>query len=139
MMLAQLAPDYLNALATQIGSVSAFLGGFAATFLVLFLTFSERSRAASVAVGGSALASVGFIVAVIATTLLVAATHPHAPPDADTSVAFGRSVMGLSFLIAMIALLVSVGASGWIRSRALGWTTTTFAAIAILLGPALLR
>lgn len=134
-----LAPDYLATLATQIGNVSAFLGGFAATFLVLFLTFSERSRAASIAVVAAALASVGFIVTVIATTMLVAATHPHAPAGALARADIGRSAMSFSFLVAMIALLVSIGASGWIRSRPLGWTTTAFAAAALLLFPVLLR
>jgi hypothetical protein len=135
----QLAPDYLAMLAGQIGGMSAFLGGFAATFLALFLTLGTRSRAASTAVVASALAAVAFIVTVIATTALVAAAHPHAPPGALTTMDFGRKVMGLSFLLGMAGLLVSIGASGWIRSRPLGWTTSAFAAAALLLAPMLLR
>lgn len=134
-----LAPDYLATLAAQIGNVSAFLGGFAATFLVLFLTFTEKTRAASVAVVSAALASIGFIVTVIATTMLVAVTHPHAPAGALARADIGRAAMSYSFLIAMIALLVSIGASGWIRSRRLGWTTTAFASIAVLLFPVLMK
>jgi len=39
--MAPLSPDYLTAIATQLGSVSAFFGGFAATMLALFLTVGE--------------------------------------------------------------------------------------------------
>src|SRR6188768_2941047 len=58
----QLAPAYLTTLATQIGALSAFLGGFAATYLATFLTFGQRSRPASVAIGGAVTSAVGFIV-----------------------------------------------------------------------------
>jgi hypothetical protein len=135
----ELAPDYLAALAAQIGGLSAFLGGFAATFLALFLTLGKGSRAASVAVVGSALASVAFILAVIAATGLTAALHPHALPGAITTVQTSRVAMSLSFLVGMAALLVSIGASGWVRSRAMGLTTSGFAAFAMLLAPALLK
>jgi hypothetical protein len=42
--------------------VSAFLGGFAATFLAMFLTLGHKSRAATIAIVASTIASVGFVV-----------------------------------------------------------------------------
>jgi hypothetical protein len=121
--MAELAPDYLAALAAQVGSVSAFLGGFAATFLAMFLTLGHRSRAASAAIAASAVASVAFVVAVIGSTCLIAVLQ----------------LIGMSsFLIGMAALLASLGASGWTRSRATGWTTTAIAAIGGLFSFALL-
>lgn len=134
-----LAPDYLSALAAQIGGLSAFLGGFAATFLALFLTLGKESRAASVAVVASALAATAFVLCVIATTSLTAALHPHAPRGAISMAETARIAMSLTFLTGMVALLISIGASGWVRSRRIGWTTTCFAAVALVFAPMLLK
>ena len=124
-----LAADYLATIATQVGGISAFLGGFAATFLAMFLTLGHQSRAASIAIGASALASVSFVVAVVATTALVAALHPHAPAGAAASAGIAQLAMGVSFLLGMLALLLSLGASGWTRSRRTGWMTSGIAAV----------
>ncbi|MET0307154.1 MAG: hypothetical protein ABW023_00475 [Sphingomonas sp.] len=127
-----LAADYLSAIATQIGAVSAFLGGFAATFLAMFLTLGHQSRAATIAIVASTIASVSFVVAVIATTGMIAGLHPHAPHGAAAGAGFAQVLMALSFVVGIFGLLVSLGASGWTRSRVLGWTTSGIAAIGVL-------
>jgi hypothetical protein len=124
-----LAADYLSTIATQIGGVSAFLGGFAATFLAMFLTLGHKSRAATVAIVASTIASVGFVVSVIATTALIAGLHPHAPHGAIAVAGLAQLLMGICFLTSMFALLVSLGASGWTRSRAIGRTTSAVAGV----------
>lgn len=128
----KIAPAYLAALATQIGSLSAFLGGFAATYLATFLALGHASRAASWAIGSAAIAAVGFIIAVIASTMLVAMTHPDAPPSALAQTDAGRMVMTLSFIVALVALLVSLGASGWTRSRRMGQLTSGTATVGVV-------
>lgn len=128
-----LAADYLSTIATQIGGVSAFFGGFAATFLAMFLTLGQKSRAAAIAITASAFASVAFVVAVIATTALIAALHPHAPHSSAALAGRAQLLMSLSFLAGMLALLVSLGASGWTRSRRTGWTTSAIAASGVVL------
>ena len=115
-----LAPDYLSLLAGQIGATSAFLGGFAATFLAMFLTLGHNSRASTIAVASAAVASVAFVVTVIAATALVAALHPHAPPGAAATAGKAQAVMAAAFLLGMVALLLALGASGWTRSRKTG-------------------
>ena len=65
-----LSPAYLAAWATQIGALSAFMGGFASTILVMLLTHDSRRRAVQWAAGLSALSAVAFIVAAVATTTL---------------------------------------------------------------------
>lgn len=133
-----LAADYLSTLAAQIGSVSAFLGGFAATFLAMFLTMGHRSRAASVAIGASAIASVAFVVAVIGSTALIAMLHPHAPAGMAADVGKAQVLGSLAFLLGIAALLASLGASGWTRSRRAGWMTSVTAGIGALLACILL-
>lgn len=134
----QLAPAYLSTLATQIGALSAFLGGFAATYLATFLIAGQRTRPASVAIAAAAISSVGFIVAVIASTMLIAALHPDAPKGALRLAGTAQTAMTLSFLFAMLALLLSLGASGWTRSRGMGWTTSIAAGLATLIVLALM-
>ena len=128
-----LQPDYVTATASQLGTVSAFFGGFAATMLTLFLTVGGRSRGSLVAAHASAVAAVGFIVAVMASTAAIAIAHPHAPPaTAARSLAPIRPLLAISFSISMIALLVAVAASGWSHSRAMGWTTSMISSVAFL-------
>ncbi len=42
--------------------------------------------------------------------------------------------MSLVFEIGALALLTSLGASGWVRSRRLGWFTTIVAGLATIVG-----
>ena len=128
-----LKPDYLTAIATQLGSVSAFFGGFAATMLALFLTAGGRSRGSLVASHGSAVAAVSFLIAVMASMALIAIAHPDAPPATATrSTAAIRPLLAISFSIGMVALLAAIAASGWSHSKAMGWTTSIISSVAIL-------
>ncbi len=128
-----LAPAYLVAIATQTGALSAFMGGFAATFLAMFLTMGHRSRAASVAIAASAVASVAFIVSVVGSTMLIMVLHPDAPAGLAASAGEARIATSLSFTIGLGALLASIGASGWTRSRRAGWTTSLIAGAGFLM------
>ena len=128
-----LKPEYLTAIATQLGSVSAFFGGFAATILALFLTVGGRSRGSLVAAHASAIAAASFIIAVMASSALIAIAHPDAPPaTAARSTSAIRPLLAISFAIGMVALLAAVAASGWSHSKAMGWTTSIISSVAIL-------
>ena len=127
-----LAPAYLSTLATQIGALSAFLGGFAATYLATFLTAGQRTRPAAIAIGGAMVSAVGFIVAVVGSTMLIAALHPDAPANASRLAGTAQVTMTLSFMLALLSLLLSLGASGWTRSRAMGWMTSIAAGVGTL-------
>jgi len=132
--MAQLEPEYLTALAAQLGSVSAFFGGFAATILTLFLTVGGKSRGSIVAAHASAVAAISFIIAVMASSALIAIAHPDAPPaTAARSTVAIRPLLVISFSIGMIALLAAIAASGWSHSRAMGWTTSFLSSVAMLM------
>ncbi|MEY4556741.1 MAG: hypothetical protein RL093_1860 [Pseudomonadota bacterium] len=126
-----LSPAFMAALAGQIGALSAFLGGFAATFLVMLLMANIESRPARWAAVASALAAVSFIVAAVATTTLVAGAHPEAPISTarDAAAGVSRLLMSLCFALGNYALLTAIGCSGWLRSRKLGVATTTLAVL----------
>ncbi len=130
----ELAAGYLSDIATQVGALSAFLGGFAATFLGTLLALGLKGRMASVAIGFASVSAVAFIAAVVASTALVALLHPEAPTAVgDVSSAGPRALMSLAFLVGLYTLLVSLGLSGWTRSRGTGLTTSIAAGLGIVL------
>jgi cytochrome b561 len=129
-----LSPVYLSAIAAQVGGLSAFLGGFAATFLGTLLALGGRGRATSVAIGFAVSSSVAFIVAVVSSTALVAVLHPQAPPAvAGTSMEGARAIMAMAFILGLYALLISLALSGWSRSKATGLTTSIAAGLGVIL------
>lgn len=129
-----LSPVYLSALAIQIGGMSAFLGGFAATFLGTLLAMRAKGRIATVAMSFAAVSAVALIVAVVGSTGVYSSLHPEAPggPAQVEEVLWVRMTMALSFLLGVVSLLASLGLSGWLRSRATGLSTSIAAAIGIV-------
>jgi hypothetical protein len=120
-----LAPAYLSDVAEQIGSLSAFLGGFAATFVATLLTLSRDDRLMVVTITLAVTSAVAFMIAVTASTMQVAIYHPEGPSFLSTFPAARiRSTMLIAFLVGTLALLGGLGCSGWLRSRLLGWLTT---------------
>ena len=128
-----LSPAYLSDIAAQTGGLSAFLGGFAATFLGTLLAMRARGRVGAVAIGCAAISSIAFIVAVVGSTAAVAGLHPEGPRAGATNMGGPQVVMTLAFLLGLYALLGAIGLSGWTRSRAAGLTTGIAAAIGVLL------
>ena len=129
-----LSPAYLTSLAAQIGSLSAFLGGFAATFLGTLLASRIEGKTASLSIGFAVGSSVAFIVCVVASTALIAMLHPDAPSAAGAAATGqARVLLVLSFILGLYTLLISLALSGWTRSRFTGLTTSGIAIIGIVL------
>lgn len=133
----ELSPAYLSTIASQVGGLSAFLGGFAATFLGTLLALTREGRLATSAIATSAISSVAFIVAVVGSTTLVAAMHPEAPVG-PASIGGAQATMTLAFVLGLYALLVALGISGWLRSRPTGWITSIAAGLGFILVTSLL-
>lgn len=129
-----LSPAFLGVWATQIGSLSAFMGGFAATMLVMLLTHDGRGRAVQLASGLSGLAAVAFVVAAVSTTTLVAGVHPEAPGAVARAAMTGpaRALAAGFFALGAYGLIAAIGCAGWVRSRPMGWTTSVLAGLGAL-------
>ena len=121
--------DFIGEIARQLASVSAFLGGFAATFLGILLQSQSTRRHVGWAAGAAAVASASFMIAVIAGTLVSLAVNPGAPQGfaAPQFVPWARQILIVSFGLGIYANLLSLGLSGWIRSRSLGIVTSAAA------------
>src|SRR3954447_13606653 len=109
--------EFLGETGRQIAFLSAFLGGFAATFLGILLQSSNTRRHVGWAAGAAAVASASFILAVIAGTALALVLSPGAPAGITkpTFLPQVRALMLITFAIGIYCTLLSLGLSGWIR------------------------
>ena len=127
-------PQYLVDIATQLGILGAFLGGFAATLLVALLLHEKRQRVVVAAIVFAALSATAFIVAVIGATNLISQLHPDALANhaAPQLVQLSRLTMSAGFAIGVYALFGCIGVSGWIRSPLTGWLTTAIGIVGLI-------
>lgn len=128
-----LSNDYINALATQIIFISVFLGGFSATLLVTLLVADNECKMMKVLIVSAASAAILFIIATFAMTKLVMVTTPGFPMKIGEEEMKSARVFGtLAHMGGILALMFTVGASGWLKSRHLGIATTTLGAIGFI-------
>jgi hypothetical protein len=127
--------EFLGETGRQIAFVSAFLGGFAATFLGILLQSPNSRRHVGWAAGAAAVASASFILAVVAGSLLALVVHPGAPPGLakPTLLPPLRILIFITFIVGIYSSLLSLGLSGWIRSRQLGIVTSVAAFVSAVI------
>ncbi|MDT0594960.1 SMP-30/gluconolactonase/LRE family protein [Glaciecola petra] len=129
----QMNPKFIVAVAEQLSFVSAFLGGVSATILVTIVVFTASKKSVSWIVASSALAACSLLVAVIASWRLIILLHPEMPRLTDTGLVETLwKGMLLGYGIGFFSLLVSIGLTGWLRSKRAGMITSTIAVIAVL-------
>ncbi len=104
----------------QLASISAVLGGFVVTFLSVVLTHRDTRRRVGVILAVTTAAAACFFVSALGWSL-IAATGREATLQRPLS---------LLFLAATALLFVVLGLGGWLRSRALGYTTSAIAVAA---------
>jgi len=133
--------EFLAETGRQIASLSAFLGGFAATFFGILLQSPNSRRHVGWAAGAAAVASASFILAVISGTTLALVMHPGAPPGIakPTFLPQVRSLILIAFSCGIYSILLSLGLSGWIRSRQLGIVTSVAALVSAAIVTLLVR
>ncbi len=118
----------------QIVLLSAFLGGFSATFLAAILALKSLKRVTNWIVCLSAISACSFIVSTIISIAIVNTLHPESPEQFNEALFQKNRLAGaLALLIGIFSLLSSIGLSGWIRSKQVGLTTSAFAAVSIVL------
>lgn len=128
------AQQAMSAFAAQIGSISAFFGGVAVAFLGLLIFASARSRLMEGTIGAFVTAAVAFIVSALAATIVSIGVLPGASRDIASRPYLESSVvlMNTAFVLGIVALLSGVMASGWLRSRGTGYTTTVVGAVGLV-------
>src|ERR1041385_983980 len=127
--------EFLGEAGRQIAFLSAFPGGFAATFLGILLQSPNSRRHVGWAAGAAAVASASFILAVVSGSLIGLVVNPGAPPDLTKPTLLPplRLLMVITFIVGINSSLLSLGLSGWVRSRPLGIVTSVAAFVSAVI------
>jgi len=115
----------------QFAFINAILGGFAFSFLGVLLTVDSKHRVVSWVTAITAGAAACFIIATLGATFSAAAAANTGASELPASILALQKPMSLIFLGGVLLLLVSLGMSGWLRSRSLGIVTTIIAILAV--------
>ena len=130
-------PEAAAEIQNQFAFISTVLGGFAVTFLIGLLSL-PRERPLVTWAAGAAVAAAGFLiiaaVAGVAGAVWVA-ERPGLPalPETPGPLLAAFRWSGISFILGVMALLASIGLSGWTRSRVLGVFSSVVAAVTFVL------
>ncbi|WP_420454284.1 hypothetical protein [Rubrivirga sp.] len=134
----EVEPAALDEMFSQLGSIAAVLGAFAFASAGALLAASEEQAgtAASVAAGAAVLVLPFYRLPAsfsapswMLSTVWIAGDFSigSAAPDVPLLL---HAIMSFVFQLGILALFVSLGASGWVRSRRLGWFTSIVAFVA---------
>lgn len=132
-----MVPEAAAEIQNQLAFVSAVLGGFAVALAIGLLQLPKSRSVVTWATGFAITSAVALLVATIAGTFgaiwlaerPALERTPTMPPALLTAFQWAAQALVLGICL----LLSSLGISGWIRSRALGWTTSVVSVIAAML------
>lgn len=129
----ELTPQYIIAVAEQLSFVSAFLGGISATILITIVVFVSEKKSVSWIVSSSALAACSLLIAVVASWRLIIIINPeHSLDFGQTIINTLWNAMLIGYGLGFLSLLISIGLSGWLRSKRTGIITSSIAFVAVL-------
>ncbi len=131
----QLDPAYVAELGQRIAFVSALTGGFAAAFFAALLAAPERGKVSNWASGMAGFAAVSLLCSAFVATFIATGAHPSAPDGylSDVLATAPRLIAALGLLFGVYGLMGAIACAGWMRSAAVGWTTTLAAAAGAVL------
>ncbi|WP_395373763.1 hypothetical protein [Marinicella sp. W31] len=131
----QIKASYALDVAQQMSLVGVFLGGISVTLLITLVVFNSPLKLANWIIGISALAGCSLLISVVASLRLIIALHPEFPsPETISSSEIGllwRSMVA-GYGLGVLSLVISIGLSGWLRSRSTGIMTTGVSMITIV-------
>lgn len=130
-------PEAAAEIQNQLAFVSAVLGGFAIALAVGLLQFPRDRGLTTWATGLAITSAVAFLVATVAGTFgaIWLAERPDLgrTPDMPPALLAALRWSAQALIVGIFLLLASLGLSGWIRSRFLGWTTSATSILAVVL------
>ena len=133
MEVVELPLGYVNKLASQIISISALLGGFSLTVLVMLIDRKGPQRLMKNIFRLAAFSTCSFLVAIFGmTNILMMTTEGFPFPVEESDIAFPRLAGTLAFFLGIIGVLAIVSALGWTQSKGLGIFTTIIGGLSLL-------
>lgn len=118
--------EQMFSITEQLTLLSAFLGGFSATFLAAILTTAKSNKIANWMIITSSFAACSFIVCAASSIAVANALNTNADIE---SLTFGTRTSSLSVAMGLFSLVICIGLSGWLRDKRTGIVTSSIAAI----------
>ncbi len=128
-------PEFVLETFRQMAFISALIGGFAFSFVGVLLALKQRTSIVHWIIGITITASCGLIVCTLGWTMSANFIYPLAAEKVTDVPLFVKNMhrsLSLTFIGCLLLFLVSLGLSGWIRSRWLGIISSVVAFVAIL-------
>ena len=120
----------------QLILLSAFLGGFSATFLGAILVLDSKRAIANWVVVLSATSACSFVVCAITSVALVnnlQVSQEDLTAGIEILNKLCKIINRASMTIGVFSLLASIGTSGWLRNKNTGIITSSMATISIVI------
>ena len=130
----ELPLPYINELAKQLAFISSFLGGFSVTFLGALILSDKEGRLMRSIIVSTAVSAFAFIITVMAMTQLIMVStegYPFKIEQGDLSTS--RVIGTLTFMFGVLSLLLTIGLSGWLKSRRLGLITSILGGLTLII------
>ncbi len=130
-----LKPEFALEVFRQMAFISALIGGFSFSFIGVLLSIAERQRMINSTIIIAMLAASGMIVCTLGWTMSISFTHQLTDIENPEMPLFLRQLhrfLSLIFITSILLFLVSLGLSGWIRSRTLGIISSIISTGAVL-------
>ena len=128
--------EYMNKLANQSLFVSALLGGFSLSAIIMLVENDATDKLATIMFRVATVAATSFLVCIFCMTKILMMTTEGYPVAVETAdLAFPRMIGLSTFLIGILSMMGLISLSGWTKSKELGMFTTivgVFATILIL-------
>ena len=133
--------DSVTEVLRQFTFIASVLAGFAVTFLVSLMISPVRTRPLNVTAIAALLAAISLLISTVSgfAGLIYVVDRPalrrgdFLPIEAKNIIVAAAHWSGSWFMAGIVALLLSIGASGWMHSRRLGTLTTTIASLTLIL------
>jgi hypothetical protein len=139
-------PDMLLEVFRQTAFISAVVGGFIFGFVAVFLTSSCRKRIVGWTAVLAIASAVGFLICVLGWTMGIPRLQilVSEQPNEILNTLFKpltelHRLLSLVFIASMFLFIVSLGISGWVRSKTVGIASCTLAGIAFVFFAHILR
>lgn len=121
----------MDELFQQLAFINAILGGFAITFLSVLVTAETDKKISNWVVAILFLAVSCFIISAIGSTFSSVIASRTTSGDIPASVNSLHVPISILFMGGILLLFISLGLTGWLRSRNFGKVTFTIAIVSI--------
>lgn len=131
--MSELPLEYLNQLSRQMLFISALLGGFSLTVVVMLMQNKDMGRLMMNLFRLAIVSTGSFLLAIFSFTRIIILTTEGCPlplPSRDFNMP--RTVGSLCFLLGILAVILILVLAGWTKSKKMGWFTTVIGIVMLL-------